>query len=441
MILPSFARRWMYGKAFASQRTKQMAARPAQRRVHLRLEALEDRSLPSGYNITTLDPPGSTETHAVGVNNAGQVVGSYLDKTGSAHGYLFSSSGYTTLDVPGFPSTELTGINDSGQIVGNYYDTHVGGGHGFLLSGGTYTTLDVPGSGYTTAEGINASGQIVGWYDNATGSHGFLLSGGTYTTFDVPGSLYTFAQGINDAGQIVGEYVLSTGGSRSFLLSGGSYTTVDVPDPSGANGINNAGQLVGTYDGGSNLHTLGYLANPVTTPVQDDQTEEAAFWHSHDGQNLLKSFNGGSHATALADWLAASFPNLYGAAAGPHDLTGKSNAQVAALFQRLWSQDDDGADVQVLATALNVYATTLSLGGTAARRYGFLVTSAGLGDSSFNVGKDGAAFGVANNTSLTVNQLLQAVNQRAARGVLYAGDRHLADLVGDLFERLNEAGD
>jgi len=39
-------------------------------------------------------------------------------------------------------STVAYGINNSGQIVGSY--TNASGAHGFLLSGGTYTTLDDP---------------------------------------------------------------------------------------------------------------------------------------------------------------------------------------------------------------------------------------------------------------------------------------------------------
>jgi hypothetical protein len=90
---------------------------------------------------------------------------------------------------------------------------------------------------------------------------------------------------------------------------------------------------------------------------------------------------------------------------------------------------------------LNVYATTASLGGTAARAYGFRVTAEGLGASSFNIGRGGAAFGAAADTTLNVYQLLQAVDRRAVHGVLYDGDRHLEGLAEDLFERLNRAGD
>jgi hypothetical protein len=47
------------------------------------------------------------------------------------------SYNYTAIDVPGASgNTEPYGINNSGQITGTYYD---GGYHGFLFSGGTYT--------------------------------------------------------------------------------------------------------------------------------------------------------------------------------------------------------------------------------------------------------------------------------------------------------------
>ena len=103
--------------------------------------------------------------------------------------------------------TEAVGINDAGQIVGVYFDSS-GAQHGFLDSGGTYTTLNDPVSGAydTVATGINDAGQIVGNYTDSSGTpHGFLYSGGTYTTLDDPlGTEGTFADGINDLGQIVG---------------------------------------------------------------------------------------------------------------------------------------------------------------------------------------------------------------------------------------------
>jgi hypothetical protein len=90
--------------------------------------------------------------------------------------------------------------------------------------------------------------------------------------------------------------------------------------------------------------------------------------------------------------------------------------------------------------ALNVYATTSALGGNAGAAYGFTVSGTGLGARSYNVGPDGAAFGVANNTTQNVYELLVAVNKKAVQGVLYNGDATLQAKCADLFNALNTAG-
>jgi probable HAF family extracellular repeat protein len=93
---------------------------------------------------------------------------------GTRHGFLLDQGSYTTLDVPGAHWTHALGINDAGQVVGWYWDAI--GDHGFLFAQGSYTTLDVPGAISTGANGINASGQIVGYYVDAAGTHGFLAT-------------------------------------------------------------------------------------------------------------------------------------------------------------------------------------------------------------------------------------------------------------------------
>src|ERR1700692_4239840 len=91
----------------------------------------------NGTYTTLSDPLAVGPTSAYGINDAGQVVGSYFDAT-SVHGYIYSNGNYTTLSFPGSTSTTLYGINNSGQIVGNYLP---GGGsgvmQGFLYSNGT----------------------------------------------------------------------------------------------------------------------------------------------------------------------------------------------------------------------------------------------------------------------------------------------------------------
>jgi uncharacterized membrane protein len=135
---------------------------------------------------------------------------------------------FSAIDVPftGVIGTEASGINNRGQIVGSYFDATAT--HGFLDSGGIFSAIDVPlaGGNTTDAEGINDAGQIVGRYNDVPGPplrHGFLDNGGIFSPIDVPfpGVFVTQAFGINDAGQIVGTYNDATG-NHGFLDAGGS---------------------------------------------------------------------------------------------------------------------------------------------------------------------------------------------------------------------------
>ena len=52
------------------------------------------------YVYTTFDPPGTSQSAAFGINNAGAIVGGYIDQSG-VHGYLYNGGTFTTLDAPG----------------------------------------------------------------------------------------------------------------------------------------------------------------------------------------------------------------------------------------------------------------------------------------------------------------------------------------------------
>ena len=106
-----------------------------------------------------------------------------------------------------------TGINNSGQIVGSFG----------LYSGGSFTAISVPGASSTFAEGINGNGQIVGSFNMG---QGFLDIGGSFTTINVPGFCCTFAQGINDNGQIVGWVGFPAAPEMAFVA-----TPVATPEP------------------------------------------------------------------------------------------------------------------------------------------------------------------------------------------------------------------
>jgi probable HAF family extracellular repeat protein len=257
----------------------------------------------AGYSYTTLPPPDSSTQNAYGygINDKGDVVGSYLTFSGlpSLSGFVLSNGMYTTIDNGPFLATFLTGINNAGSMAGYYvvpipdhelvlgfkvtggttapvvvpgaiatmafginslgeiagsYEDSNHNKHGFLLNGSTYTQIDNPSAGVrgvTNVFGINDKGDIVGTYSSNNGQGGgFVLSGGKYTTISFPDSVYTKVTGINQSGQIVGYYVDAAGIENGFLYNDGGYTTVDVP---GANltdlyGINGQGEIVGSYE-------------------------------------------------------------------------------------------------------------------------------------------------------------------------------------------------
>jgi probable HAF family extracellular repeat protein len=138
--------------------------------------------LSGGQYMTLPDPPNALPGFSTfsGINAGGQIVGYYYDANLVVHGFLLSGGQYTQLDDPNagtqqFVGTFALGINDHGQIVGSYHTGNSGGG--FLLSGGQYTSFDAPNSlpGSTGGSGINDRGQIVGGYiDTHGGFHSFL---------------------------------------------------------------------------------------------------------------------------------------------------------------------------------------------------------------------------------------------------------------------------
>jgi hypothetical protein len=100
-----------------------------------------------------------------------------------------------------------------------------------------------------------------------------------------------------------------------------------------------------------------------------------------------------------------------------------------------------GTNTQVLATALAVYATNATLDPTqVAASYGFVVSGDGVGAATWSVGSNGDAFGAANNTSLTVMDLLLATDDQAVAGLLYNGNTARRSQASAVYSALNDAG-
>jgi len=206
----------------------------------------------------TLDVPGAAFTVARDINNNGDIVGVFF--SGRRHGFLLSNGTYTPIDAPAAWGTRQTlalGINDAGVIVGSYFHLDSDGQvhqHGYVLANGSFSPLaDVPGSTDTIPWGINNSNVIVGRYlDQAGNLHGFESVKNTATTVDFPNGTGTALYHINNNGDIVGDYSDSVGNVHGLVRSAsGSFSSFDVPgatvQPAGTNGfaINDLGQVGG----------------------------------------------------------------------------------------------------------------------------------------------------------------------------------------------------
>jgi hypothetical protein len=87
----------------------------------------------AGGAFHTIAVPGATETIALGVNDNDTVVGGYVASGGTIHGFIWRIGGSLSTDVDDPNALDyslIDGVNNAGDIVGSYEDSH--GFHGFL---------------------------------------------------------------------------------------------------------------------------------------------------------------------------------------------------------------------------------------------------------------------------------------------------------------------
>ena len=221
------------------------------------------------FKFRQLHLPGERIVHPSAINNNGVQVGSYYDKQGVQHGYMFDGENLTILDDPNGTDTEPQELpfNSQSEIVG-FYTNYSGNTVGFLYDTATQHFADISGPvGATSsgAEGINDQGWIAGWYtDSNDVMHGFLLQGTTYTTLDPPHTTATGAYGINNNGDVAITWVNrhNTYEGSVYNYSTNTYKTLNVPgavNGSEASFINNEGDVTfWWYDSNFVLHGALY---------------------------------------------------------------------------------------------------------------------------------------------------------------------------------------
>lgn len=238
------------------------------------------------------------DSHAHGINGAGQVVGSAKNALRRNRAFLWdAAAGLVDLGtLPGGSISGAHGLNSLTQVVG---ESNLGGGsffHGFLWTagGGMQDLGTLPGGTYSVAYAINDAGQVVGEADAPDAATGDLITraflwdpvGGMRDLGTLPGGRVSVARGINAAGQVVGWSETAASGLRAFLWDPTSgmqdLGTLAGGTASRAWGVNEAGQVAGE----------AVLAGGVTTA--------AFWWDPTGGMQALGTLPGGSRSAAYA---------------------------------------------------------------------------------------------------------------------------------------------
>ncbi|HWB04478.1 MAG TPA: hypothetical protein VG796_15730 [Verrucomicrobiales bacterium] len=251
----------------------------------------------SATTFTVFDPPiggprpgggFGAVSGAAGINNLGQIVGFVQDATvPRTHGYTLINGVYSYYDHPnggteipgsGARGTGFDGINDAGVILGGYID-NADNSQSFIKNGATVTLVShpsIPAGAQIIALDINNAGTITGYFytsDDPADNHGFILdSAGNLTLIDVPGALYESGYGLNDRGDVAGEYWDANDVAHGFVrTASGTLSTVDFPGvrETYLADIDNAGRLIGGYGQevdqvAAGIH--GFLAVPIQRP-------------------------------------------------------------------------------------------------------------------------------------------------------------------------------
>ena len=235
----------------------------------------------AGVRLNTF--PTGPWSEAFGLNNKGQVVGSYYTSVNPwSHPFVFYKKQMRLLETPtsanshGF--SRALGINNVGEI-GGFLDFIDGTRHAFIWTKQRPIDLPTLGGKVSEARAINAAGVAVGVSSLADGSlHAVMWERGKIRDIHPPGFTGSEASGINDKGQIVGTVFLADSSRHACVWTAGK--AIDLGTFGGKNsdakGINSVGQVVGSADIG-------------TKAAEYNEVPHAFLW---DAKNGLRDLNG-----------------------------------------------------------------------------------------------------------------------------------------------------
>jgi hypothetical protein len=221
------------------------------------------------FKFTTVQIEGAHGTGIYYVNNAGALVGQYVDSAGVTHGFKLLGHTLTTLDDPKWSGrfSECEAINSHNVIVGDYINSS-GISTSFIYQRGKFHDIG-PANSY--AYGINDSEIVTGFYQDPAGVyHGYVWHQNTWTRLDKPGASYTLAAGINNNGLITVQWGDKAGNVESSVYDPQTKKyigTINVPGAvnTWAHAIDSAGDVVFTWQGSPTGPYQGALCTQCTS--------------------------------------------------------------------------------------------------------------------------------------------------------------------------------
>ena len=184
-------------------------------------------------NYITLWNPGADpivlgEGCGNAINSNGGIAGSTKDEGGAHRAFCWTSGG-GMMTLAGGLSSEGVGLNNAGEVVGSIVDS-AGTWACVWNAEGTLSLLtNLPGTLSSTAGAINSSGTIVGTCNTTAGSFAVLWQpdGSIVSLGELPGHSGSAAYGISDDGWIAGCSLDSAGSPHPVLW------VPTLPEPAG----------------------------------------------------------------------------------------------------------------------------------------------------------------------------------------------------------------
>jgi len=201
--------------------------------------------------------PDAVQMVALGVSDAGNVVGSALIAQGAdevTRAFLLRDDALTDLGTLGGENAGAAAVSAAGQVVG-WAEDEAGRTRAFVWSeSGGLVDLGTLGGAESQAAAINGSGVIAGEADTALGvAHACVWQDGLATDIGTLGGLRSTAAAINNAGWVVGASQIGAGADQHAFVWTAESGLIDLNDllPPGtawvlssARDVNGAGQIL-----------------------------------------------------------------------------------------------------------------------------------------------------------------------------------------------------